>query len=41
MNKEVDEKLKLTNHNNDFLYTPFFEVHHHYTLNGNTWKGLA
>ena len=32
---------KYVKNNNDFLYTPFFEVHHHYTLNGNTWKGLA
>ncbi len=27
--------------NNSFLYTPNFTVHHHYTPNGNTWKGLA
>jgi len=26
---------------NQFLYTPLLEVHHHYTVNGNTWKGLA
>ena len=26
---------------NEYLYTPLFEVHHHYTTQGNTWKGLA
>ncbi len=25
----------------NFLYCPLFSVHHHYTPNGNTWKGLA
>lgn len=26
---------------NNFLYSPLFTVYHHYTPNGNTWKGLA
>ncbi len=25
----------------NYLYSPFFTVYHHYTPNGNTWKGLA
>ena len=26
---------------NNYLYDPDFEVLHHYTVNGNTWKGLG
>ncbi len=24
-----------------YLYDPSFVIHHHYTINGNTWKGLG
>ncbi len=26
--------------NNKILYNPEFQVFHHYTINGNTWKGI-
>ena len=34
INNQVKKKKK-------FLYDPLIEVDHHYTNNGNTWKGLA
>ncbi len=33
--------LSLSNSNQSFLYTSKLVVHHHYTGEGNTWKGLA
>lgn len=34
INNQIEKKKK-------FLYDPSIEVDHHYTNNGNTWKGLA
>ena len=31
----------IINNNYKILYDPSLEVYHHYTANGNTWKGLA
>jgi len=31
----------IQNHNKKILYDPDIEVYHHYTKNGNTWKGLG
>ena len=33
-NKTIANKLSI-------LYDPAMEAHHHYTLNGNTWKGIG
>ena len=32
--KVISKKLK-------YLYDPSYEVEHHFTPNGNTWKGLG
>ena len=33
--------LKIAKKNKSFLYDPAIEVNHHYTPNGNTWKGIG
>ena len=30
----------IINDKNEILYDPSFQVFHHYTINGNTWKGI-
>ena len=32
---------KIIKKNKSFLYDPSIEVDHHYTINGNTWKGIG
>ena len=51
LNNPFDENLltkedrywakQIINNNHNILYDPELEVSHHYTINGNTWKGLA
>ena len=33
--------FSLSNLKKSFLYSPSFVAHHHYTNDGNTWKGIA
>jgi len=33
--------LSLSKSNKSFLYSPHLVAHHHYTNEGNTWKGIA
>jgi len=32
---------KIVKKGKSFLYDPQLEAHHHYTKNGNTWKGIG